>query len=157
MQLRKAAYQAGINRRIALLKPFLTAKNQHKHLEWAKANSSTDWRGLLFTDEAAVEVGYRPRRTWVSCRKNTQEDINNMVPTFRSGRFSIQVWAGIAYNLKTPLVVLPLAPRKKQLGLANQWDPTENLTAVMGLDAQEAGRSVNSYEGSAGIKESGRS
>ena len=27
----------------------------------------------------------------------------------------------------------------------------------MGLDAQEAGRSVNSYEGSAGIKESGRS
>ncbi|SPC61892.1 uncharacterized protein UHOD_11907 [Ustilago sp. UG-2017b] len=28
---------------------------------------------------------------------------------------------------------------------------------VMGLDAQEAGRSVNSYEGSAGIKESGKS
>ncbi|SPC60976.1 uncharacterized protein UHOD_11208 [Ustilago sp. UG-2017b] len=31
------------------------------------------------------------------------------------------------------------------------------LRCVMGLDAQEAGRSVNSYEGSAGIKESGRS
>ncbi|SPC66594.1 uncharacterized protein UHOD_12352 [Ustilago sp. UG-2017b] len=60
MQLRKAAYRAGINRRIVLLKPFLTAKNQHKRLEWAKANGSTDWRGLLFTDEAAVEVGYQP-------------------------------------------------------------------------------------------------
>ncbi|SOV08663.1 uncharacterized protein UDID_17683 [Ustilago sp. UG-2017a] len=31
------------------------------------------------------------------------------------------------------------------------------LQIVMGLDAQEAGRSVNSYEGSAGIKESDRS
>ena len=28
---------------------------------------------------------------------------------------------------------------------------------VMGLDAQEVGRSVSSYEGSTGIKESGRS
>ncbi|SYW76389.1 uncharacterized protein UHO2_04630 [Ustilago hordei] len=53
-----------------------------------------------------------------------------MVLTFHSSCFSIQVWAGIAYNLKTLLVVLPLAPRKKWPGLANQWDPTENLTAV---------------------------
>ncbi|KAJ1024356.1 hypothetical protein NDA18_004525 [Ustilago nuda] len=53
-----------------------------------------------------------------------------MVLTFCSGCFSIQVWAGIAYNLKTLLSVLPLAPRKKQPGLANQWDPAENLTAV---------------------------
>ncbi|SAM83972.1 uncharacterized protein UBRO_20796 [Ustilago bromivora] len=130
MQLRKAAYQAGTNCWTVLRKPFLTAKNQHNCLEWAKANGSTDWRGVLFTDEAAVKVGYQPSRTWVSCWKNTQEDINNMVPTFCSSHFSIQVWAGIAYNLKTPLVVLPLAPRKKRLGLGNQWDPTENLTAV---------------------------
>ncbi|SOV08662.1 uncharacterized protein UDID_17682 [Ustilago sp. UG-2017a] len=129
-QLRKAAYWAGINHQIALRKPFLTSKNRHKHLEWAKANSSTDWRGVLFTDEAAVKVGYQPGHTWVSCRKNTQEDINNMVLTFRSSRFSIQVWAGIAYNLKTLLVVLPLAPRKKRPGSGNQWDPAENLTAV---------------------------
>ncbi|SYW73896.1 uncharacterized protein UHO2_00761 [Ustilago hordei] len=65
MQLRKVAYWAGINCRIALRKPFLTSKNWHKHLEWAKANGSTDWRGVLFTDKAAVEVGYRPRCTRV--------------------------------------------------------------------------------------------
>ncbi|SPC65818.1 uncharacterized protein UHOD_11639 [Ustilago sp. UG-2017b] len=129
-QLRKAAYWAGINHRIALRKPFLTSKSRHKHLEWAKANSSTDWRGVLFTDEAAVEVGYQPGHTRVSCWKNTQEDINNMVLTFRSSCFSIQVWAGIAYNLKTLLVVLPLAPKKKQPGSGNQWDPAEKLTAV---------------------------
>ncbi|SPC64658.1 uncharacterized protein UHOD_12096 [Ustilago sp. UG-2017b] len=163
MQLRKAAYQAGINRRIALLKPFLTAKNQHKHLEWAKANSSTDWRGLLFTDETAVEVGYRPGRTWVSCWKNTQEDINNMVPTFRSGRFSIRVWAGIAYNLKTPLVVLPLAPRKKRPGSANQWDPAENLTAARYCDwiidglLRDAVTAVSAYPDSLSVVEDGSS
>ncbi|KAJ1035952.1 hypothetical protein NDA13_000607 [Ustilago tritici] len=104
MQPRKAAYQAGINRWIALRKPFLTSKNQHKHLEWAKANGSTDWRSVLFMDKAVVEVGYWPGCTWV--------------------------WAGIACNLKTLLVVLPLAPRKKRPGLANQWDPAKNLTAV---------------------------
>ncbi|KAJ1042117.1 hypothetical protein NDA10_003727 [Ustilago hordei] len=54
-----------------------------------------------------------------------------MVLMFHSGCFSIQVWASIAYNLKTPLVVLPLAPRKKQPGLGNQWSPAENLTAVL--------------------------
>ncbi|CCF52890.1 hypothetical protein NDA11_005954 [Ustilago hordei] len=48
-----------------------------------------------------------------------------MALTFRSSRFSIHVWAGIAYNLKTSLFVLPLAPRKKRLGSDNQWDPAE--------------------------------
>ena len=71
MQLQNTAYQASINHWIVLQKPFLTAKNQHKCLEWAKANSTTDWRGVLFTDEAAVKVGYWPRHTWVSCWKNT--------------------------------------------------------------------------------------
>ncbi|SPC67442.1 uncharacterized protein UHOD_11749 [Ustilago sp. UG-2017b] len=90
-QLRKAAYRASINRRIALRKPFLTSKNRHKRLEWAKANGSTDWRGVLFMDKAAVEVGYQPGCTWVSRWKNTREDINNMVPTFRSSHFSTQI------------------------------------------------------------------
>ncbi|SOV02204.1 uncharacterized protein UDID_19136 [Ustilago sp. UG-2017a] len=57
-----------------------------------------------------------------------------MVPTFCSGCFSIQVWAGIAYNLKTLLVVLPLAPRKKRPESGNQWDPAENLTTVRYCD-----------------------
>ena len=162
-QLRKAAYRAGINHQIALRKLFLTAKNRHKRLEWAKANSSTDWRGVLFTDEAAVEVGYRPGRTWVSRQKNTQEDINNMVPTFRSGCFSIQVWAGIAYNLKTPLVVLPLAPRKKRPRLGNQWDPAENLTAVRYRDwiidgpLRDAVTAVSAYPDSLSVVEDGSS
>ncbi|SOV07931.1 uncharacterized protein UDID_19627 [Ustilago sp. UG-2017a] len=64
-QLRKAAYQASINHHIVLQKPFLTSKNRQKCLDWAKANGTTDWRRVLFMDEAAVEVGYQPGRTWV--------------------------------------------------------------------------------------------
>ncbi|SPC61564.1 uncharacterized protein UHOD_11604 [Ustilago sp. UG-2017b] len=156
-------YQAGINRRIALQKPFLTTKNWHKHPEWTKANSSTDWRGVLFTSEAAVEVGYQPGHTWVSHWKNTQEDINNMVPMFRSSCFSIQVWAGIAYNLKTLLVVLPLAPRKKRPGLGNQWDPAENLTAVRYHDwiidgpLRDAVTAVSAYPDGLSVVEDGSS
>ncbi|SOV01668.1 uncharacterized protein UDID_18170 [Ustilago sp. UG-2017a] len=163
MQLWKAAYRAGINRQIALRKLFLTSKNRHKCLEWAKANGSTNWRGVLFTDKAAVEVGYQPGCTWVSHRKNTLEDINNMVQTFCSGRFSIQVWAGIAYNLKTLLVVLPLAPRKKRPGLANQWDPAENLTAVRYCDwiidglLQDAVTAVSAYPDGLSVVEDGSS
>ncbi|SPC64620.1 uncharacterized protein UHOD_11967 [Ustilago sp. UG-2017b] len=41
------------------------------------------------------------------------------------------------------------------IALARQSHPNEH--AVMGLDAQEVRRPVNSYEGSAGLKESGRS
>ncbi|SPC68024.1 uncharacterized protein UHOD_12212 [Ustilago sp. UG-2017b] len=64
MQLQKAAYRAGIHHRIALQKLSLTSKNWHKHLEWAKANRSTDWKRVLFTNKAAVKVGYWPGHTW---------------------------------------------------------------------------------------------
>ncbi|KAJ1029556.1 hypothetical protein NDA13_002802 [Ustilago tritici] len=86
-----------------------------------------------------------------------------MVPTFRSGRFSIQVWAGIAYNLKTPLVVLPLAPRKKRPGSANQWDPAENLTAVRYRDwiidgpLRDAVTAVSAYPDGLSVVEDGSS
>ncbi|SPO20430.1 uncharacterized protein UTRI_10036 [Ustilago trichophora] len=126
--LRRTAYRAGINRRIALKKPFLTARNKVKRLNWALANQSTNWKLILFTDESTVELGERPGRTWVSRRPGTRNHQEHMVPTFRSGRFSVHVWAGIGYNLKTRLFVIPLAPRTKRPN-ENKWDPAETLTA----------------------------
>ncbi|SYW79000.1 uncharacterized protein UHO2_03012 [Ustilago hordei] len=86
-----------------------------------------------------------------------------MVPTFHFGHFSIQVWAGIAFNFKAPLVVLPLAPRKKQLGLGNQWDPAKNLTAVRYHDwiidslLQDAITAVSAYPDSLSVVKDGSS
>ena len=125
-RLRRIAYKAGINRRIALKKPFLTASHKRKRLYWALSNQSTDWKGVLFTDEASVELGARPGPIYVSRRKNTRDAEKNMIPTFRSDRFTIMVWAGIAYDFKTPLYVIPLAPSRVERGVRIK---AETLTA----------------------------
>ena len=76
----------------------------------------------------------------------------------------------------TPTSALPIDPLpapnnpgESSVHCLFPWIPTETVNAVykvllykvllsvMGLDAQEVGRSVSSYEGSAGIKELGRS
>ena len=49
-----------------------------------------------------------------------------MIPTFRSDRFTIMVWAGIAYNFKTPLYIIPLAPSRVERGVRIK---AETLTA----------------------------
>ena len=127
--VRRIAYRNGIRRRIALRKPFLTAKHRTNRLSWARTNQSTDWKRVLFTDESTIERGERPGRTWVSRRPGTANLIQHMAPTFRSGRLSISVWAGIAYGIKTPLFVLPLQPRTWNAGLG-KWDPAERLNAA---------------------------
>ena len=106
----QAAYQAGINCCIALRKPFLTSKNHHKQQDWALSNTATDWKWVLFTNEAAVKQGAHPGPIYVSCWVNTQDHLNNLVPMFHSNWKKIMVWAGIAYNYKTLLYVIPLAP-----------------------------------------------
>ncbi|PWN49721.1 hypothetical protein IE53DRAFT_303788, partial [Violaceomyces palustris] len=93
-RLRKVAKEAGIKRCVAIRKPVLTTKHTHRHYQWAKANKERDWNMVLFTDERSVEA-YIPR---------------NMTSTFRSGRQTLMVWAGIAYNFKTPLFPIPLTP-----------------------------------------------
>ncbi|KAJ1028934.1 hypothetical protein NDA18_002954 [Ustilago nuda] len=86
-----------------------------------------------------------------------------MVLTFCSSHLSIQVWASNAYNLKTPLIVHPLAPRKKQLGSANQWDPAENLAAVryhnwiIDSPLQDTVTAVSAYPDSLSVVEDGSS
>ncbi|SPO29598.1 uncharacterized protein UTRI_05420 [Ustilago trichophora] len=123
-----SAYQAGINCRIALKKPFLTARNKVKQLNWALSNQSTDWKHILFTDESTVQLGKRLGYTWVSQQAQTRNLLEYMVPTFWSGRFSIHVWARIRYNIKTRLYVIPLSPCKKR-PKQNKWALAKTLTA----------------------------
>lgn len=111
-QLKKTAYRNGIHRRIAFSKPYLTARHKQNRLRCARENLTTDWKKVLFTDESAVEIGKRPGRTFVSRQKNTRNELGNMVPNHHYTRFSIMVWAGIAYNLKMELLVIPLAKRR---------------------------------------------
>jgi len=66
------------------------------------------WEKVIFTDEASLEIGEDPKRTYVSRRPGEEILQENLVPTFRSGRKSLMVWAAIAYGHKWPLLRLPL-------------------------------------------------
>ncbi|PWN50278.1 hypothetical protein IE53DRAFT_305018, partial [Violaceomyces palustris] len=91
----KVAKEAGIRRCLAVRKPVLTATYTQRRYQWAKANKGRDWNMVLFTDES--REAYIPR---------------NMTSTFRSGRQSLMVWAGMSYDFKTPLFRIPLAPSR---------------------------------------------
>ncbi|PWN53250.1 hypothetical protein IE53DRAFT_366502 [Violaceomyces palustris] len=93
-------------------KPVLTNKHTEKCLQWAKDNRQTDWNHILFTDESSLEVGGTDRQVRVSRQSGEAYIPRNMTSTFRSGRQSLMVWAGIAYNFKTALFQIPLAPSR---------------------------------------------
>ncbi|PWN49901.1 hypothetical protein IE53DRAFT_396666 [Violaceomyces palustris] len=111
-RLRKVANEAGIRRCVAIRKPVLTTKHTGKHLEWAKTNKGRNWNMVLFTDESGLEVGSTDRQVRVSRRSGEAYLPRNMTPTFRSGHQSLMVWASMAYNFKTPLFHIPLAPSR---------------------------------------------
>lgn len=45
-------------------KPLLSEEHCEKRLKWAKANKATDWKQVLFTDEATINCGTRRKRVW---------------------------------------------------------------------------------------------
>ncbi|PWN52365.1 hypothetical protein IE53DRAFT_287836 [Violaceomyces palustris] len=69
---------------------------------------------VLFTDESSLEVGSTDRQVRVSRRSGEAYIPRNMTSTFRSGRQTLMVWASIAYNFKTPLFCIPLAPSREK-------------------------------------------
>lgn len=45
-------------------KPLLSEQHCKKRLQWAKANRSTDWGQVLFTDEATINAGIQRKKVW---------------------------------------------------------------------------------------------
>ena len=99
----QAAASDGLHKRKALEKPFLTPANVLKRLEWARNNSQTDWRGLMFTDEAAVESGQRKGTVRTIRRVGEEFEEKYLVLTFRQDRKTLIVWSAVAYGKKGPL------------------------------------------------------
>jgi transposase len=109
-RIQKVAYAHGIHRNIALKKPFISQKNVARRLQWAQENTAEDWRWILFTDECSMEVGATYRQQRVSRRPGERFDPKKVANNTVSTRQTLMVWAGIAYNFKTPLIRLPLKP-----------------------------------------------
>ena len=104
-----------ITHRIAAKKPFLSKVHTRKRKEWARehmALTMTDWKCLIWTDEASVEVGKQSRQCTVWRKPGERYQKGCLVPTFKSGRKSVMIWGCIAYGMRGPLVRIPSDMRK---------------------------------------------
>ena len=93
----------GLHKRKARKKPFLTPAHVLKRLEWAWNNCQTDWRSVVFTDEATVESGQREVTAWTIRRVGEEFEEKHLVPAFRRDRKTLMVWDSVAYGKKWPL------------------------------------------------------
>src|SRR6202789_817102 len=104
-----------ITHRIAAKKPFLSAVHTQKRKEWAKehmALTMADWKCLIWTDEASVEVGKQSKQCTVWRKPGERYQRECLGPTFKSRRTSVMIWGCIAYGMCGPLVWIPPDMRK---------------------------------------------
>lgn len=109
-QVKKIAHDAGYRRYVARQKPFLSKKAIRERQEWAIQNEGRTWSNIIWTDESSIETGKRPGHQMVTRRPGEEYLPGNIVPTFRSGRQSIMVWACITHNTKGPIIRVNTVP-----------------------------------------------
>ncbi|KAH8145963.1 uncharacterized protein LAJ45_10105 [Morchella importuna] len=107
---RKYLKQGGLHKRRAKRKPFLSKTHKLRRMLWCKAHkhwTMEDWGEVIWTDESRFEVGFHGGTCWV-CRAPGEEDMSEcLLPTFKSGRTSVMIWASIQLGNKGPMVILP--------------------------------------------------
>ncbi|KAG3112312.1 hypothetical protein PI125_g8334 [Phytophthora idaei] len=89
---------AGLRGRSARKKPFLSRKHRRqrlrhaqKFLDWPEEK----WRTVFFSDEASVELHGTSGRVSVCRRPHEAFDDKYVLPTYKSSRKSLMVWASI--------------------------------------------------------------
>jgi hypothetical protein len=66
-----------------------------------------EWKRIIWTDEASVEIGRdsSARRVW---RTKDEEFLHSCIkPTYKSGRTSVMIWGAIVHGRLGPLFVFP--------------------------------------------------
>lgn len=115
--VRRALHANGMNSRIAKKKPYLSAVHLEKRLAFAKKYKNwqlEQWRKVVWTDEASVELGKNSRTVRVWRRADEANELDCLAPTFKSGRTSVMVWAAITHDKKSALVILDSGRRTAQ-------------------------------------------
>ena len=95
-QVRFIAAEAGYRCRVACRKPFLSSRTVQLRLEWACSHRTMDWDHVIWTDEMSIELGEQPLHRRVTRLPGEELLLDNIQPTFRSGRQSLMVWGAIA-------------------------------------------------------------
>jgi transposase len=110
----KAANESGFSKRHKRSKPFLSPKAIAQKKAWAIANIGQDWKRVIYTDEASIELGLDIMQRWTIRRAGEEYLCQHLQKTFRSLRKTMMIWGAIAYGKKWDLVRLPLGTEEVQ-------------------------------------------
>lgn len=96
-------------------KPILSDKNIKDRLDWAAANENQDWTRVIFTDEAAFELG--DDQIHELCWRLPNEEYNSKCLTVKKKKGKqLHVWGAIIHGHKFPLVRFALRPAHQEGG-----------------------------------------
>ena len=103
-------HETGLKSRVPALKPYLEPHHKRIREAWGLEKIQWDrarWKTCLFTDESRFQLvaGHRRPRVW---RRKTERRLDErfVVRQELFGGGSVMVWGGIAYGMKTPLVII---------------------------------------------------
>jgi transposase len=114
-------HRHGYIRAICRRKPILKDLNIKQRLEWAAANVNQDWTRVIFTDEAAFEVGddFAQELCW---RLPHEQNMEANLSVRKKRGAMVHVWGAIIHGHKFPLVRFALQPahQKDKVRIAAQ-------------------------------------
>ena len=90
-------------------KPFLKLKHKKAQLEWAqnyKDWTVEDWKKVIFSDKCLMRVGVDLHRQCVIRPTGAALEECYLLPTFKSGRVTIMIWACFSGERNGPILVL---------------------------------------------------
>jgi len=96
--VRRALHEEGFHRRIARQKPFLTPAQKTKRFNWALEHAHwevEEWRRVIWTDEAAFNVGGAHGCIWVTWWPGEEYAEDCLVPKFKKLSL-LMVWGAIS-------------------------------------------------------------
>lgn len=97
--VRRVLRKSNLHGRVARRKPFISAVNQKKRLEFAKAyvNKPPEfWNQVIFTDETKINCFGSDGRQIVWREPNTEFKFKNLKPTVKHGGGSVLLWGCMA-------------------------------------------------------------
>lgn len=107
---------AGYLRRKARRKPLLMDRHVKQRKQWLQevAQMSPDWhKHVMWSDESYICLSDKGGDSYVTRRPNEENLDPCIVPTIKQSPIRVMVWALIAYDYKSPLVVLEYKGGKK--------------------------------------------
>jgi len=104
----------GFHKRLARSKPPLDAVQRLKRYEYCAEHLGTNWKWVVFTDEAQLCIGAN-YKVWVWRTAEEEYDDTCLVPKLRHYD-GFQVWAAVWYGGRSPLVRLDLSESEGKKG-----------------------------------------